>query len=245
MTQKKDKKSRPSPQSESKDKISVLIVDDHPAMRSTMFDILEDEGLDPALASSGKEAVKLCEKNDYDVVLMDVQMPDLNGIDTLRAIRELPKPHPRFLFMSAYSVSELKEEAYRLGAMAFLQKPLDPDEVIHLIRDRNPLTALLHLEDAQARKQTAKALEQAGFHVVETESFDEVLINARQISYRFVLFEHEDEGESESLKLMLGQVCPMSQIVQADSSQSTEALLEEIARLRSQPVRRESTLSGW
>jgi len=172
-------------------------------------------------------------------------MPGLSGIETLRAIREQPPPHPRFLFMSAYSVSELKEEAYRLGSVAFLQKPLDPDEVIHLIRDRNPLTALLHLKDESARKLSAEALEQAGFHVVATASFDEILINARQISYRFVIFENEDETEAEALRQALGQFCPMSQILHAESGAPAEAILEEVSRMRSQSQRRESMLSGW
>ena len=249
MTQKKEKKQQHSPKPRNKDhasgSASVLIVDDHPAMRSTMFDILEDEGFLPSLAASGNEAVELCGENDYDAILMDVQMPDLNGIEALRAIRELPPPHPRFLFMSAYSVSELKEEAYRLGAMAFLRKPLDPDEVLHLLRERNALTVLLHLDHEQDRKQAAGALEKAGFHVVETSSFDEVLINARQISYRFIVFEHKDEEEAESLKQMLAQVCPLSQALHVRSKCSTEDLLEEIAGLRTQPVRRESMLSGW
>ena len=111
-----------------------------------MYDILEDEGLSPKVAANGEEALRLCMENDFDFVLMDVQMPDFTGVETFRRIKKamqarfeasFPVPYsqtsnascktPRFIFMSAYSVSELKEECYRIGAIAFLQKPLDMD----------------------------------------------------------------------------------------------------------------------
>ena len=61
-------------------KTSILIVDDHPAIRSTMLDILDEEGFSAEQAVDGVEALAKCLENEYDFVLMDVQMPELNGI---------------------------------------------------------------------------------------------------------------------------------------------------------------------
>jgi CheY-like chemotaxis protein len=245
--------------------VSILIVDDHPAMRSTMYDILEDEGLSPMVAVNGEEAVSLCMENEFDFVLMDVQMPDSTGVETFRRIKKetqarlegsFPIPYskppsapaktPRFIFMSAYSVSELKEECYRLGAIAFLQKPLDMDEVIHLIRDRSNPSVLLFMKDKKVRDASAKALRSSEFRVITAESLDQVLINARQISHRFVVIESGIvEMDEEAIKTMLGQVSPFSQLVVTDSHEKPTVLLEELSRLRSSPVRRETATSGW
>jgi CheY-like chemotaxis protein len=244
---------------------SILIVDDHPAMRSTMYDILEDEGLSPTVAASGEEAIRLCLENEFDVVLMDVQMPDITGVETFQKIKEgakaslqnsFPIPYsksqnspdnlPRFIFMSAYSVSELKEECFRLGAIAFLQKPLDMNEVIHLIRDRSNPSVLLFMKDKKDREASAKALRSAEFRVITAESLDQVLINARQISHRFVVIESEmPEMDEEKIKSMLSQVSPFSQLVETDSNGQPTVLLEKLSRLRADPVRRETATSGW
>ncbi len=245
--------------------VSILIVDDHPAMRSTMYDILEDEGLSPMVAANGKEAIRLCMENEFDFVLMDVQMPDITGVEAFRRIKKetqarlqdsFPIPYskqptasaktPRFIFMSAYSVSELKEECYRLGAIAFLQKPLDMDEVIHLIHDRNNPSVLLFMKDKKARDASAKALRSSEFRVITAESLDQVLINARQISHRFIVIESGIvEMDEDAIKTMLSQVSPFSQLVETDSNEKPTVLLEELSRLRASPVRRETATSGW
>jgi DNA-binding NtrC family response regulator len=148
--------------------------------------------------------------------------------------------------MSAYSVSELKEECFRLGAIAFLQKPLDMNEVIHLIRDRSNPSVLLFMKDKKDREASAKALRSAEFRVITAESLDQVLINARQISHRFVVIESEmPEMDEEAIKSMLSQVSPFSQLVEADSNDQPTVLLEELSRLRASPVRRETATSGW
>jgi CheY-like chemotaxis protein len=252
-------------QSGADQQISILIVDDHPAMRSTMYDILEDEGFSPQAAANGEEALRLCMEDEFDFVLMDVQMPDSTGVETFRRIKKemqarfedsFPVPYsqtsnvtaktPRFIFMSAYSVSELKEECYRLGAIAFLQKPLDMDEVIHLIRDRSNPSVLLFMEDKKVRDASAKALRSSDFRVITAESLDQVLINARQISHRFVVIESGIvEMDEDAIKTMLGQVSPFSQLVVTDSNEKPTVLLEELSRLRASPVRRETATSGW
>ena len=65
-------------------RIKVLIVDDHPAIRTTMKDVLENEGFETELADSGEMALEIYRNNFFDFVLMDMQMPGLKGVDAFR-----------------------------------------------------------------------------------------------------------------------------------------------------------------
>ena len=123
----------------------VLIIDDELSMRVTLQDILADEGYDVSNAADGQTAVNLCAENDYDVVIMDVRMPGLNGVDAFRQIRRHCEG-VRVILMSAYGMDDLKEMALKDGAIAFLDKPLEIEKVIHLIAEATE-TAILVVED--------------------------------------------------------------------------------------------------
>ena len=115
--------------------LSVLVVDDHPGIRTGLADILEAEGFVVATASSGKEAINEHKKENYDVVLMDVRMPDISGIEVYRRIYR-HSTVTRVIMMSAYPAKDLEREILLEGAsvVAFLQKPLDVELMLRLIR---------------------------------------------------------------------------------------------------------------
>lgn len=114
--------------------LSILIVDDHAGMRKTLQDILEDESYRVQIASSGAEAIEMCHQQRFDIILMDVRMPGLNGVEAFRRIKNFSEG-TRVIMMSAYSVDELKREALEEGAIAFLQKPVDVEKVLTLIKE--------------------------------------------------------------------------------------------------------------
>jgi DNA-binding NtrC family response regulator len=114
--------------------VKTLIVDDHLGMRSTLQDILEDYGFLVSSAASGEEAVKICKENDFDVILMDVRLPGINGVETLKKIKKFSKA-TRIIMMSAFSMEDLKKKAIQEGALTFLQKPLNIPVVIELIEE--------------------------------------------------------------------------------------------------------------
>ena len=111
---------------------SVLVVDDEKNIRVTLADILSDEGFDVTTANCGERAVKICGKRNFDVVLMDVRMPGIDGIEAFRRIRNKCRDI-RVIMMSAYSLAETQKEALDAGAIAFLRKPLDVNQLLRLI----------------------------------------------------------------------------------------------------------------
>lgn len=111
----------------------ILIVDDEPNMLRTLADIFREEGFDVSAASSGEQAVEMSAAHRYDVVLMDVRMSGIDGVEAFRRIRD-SQPTIPVVMMSAYSVDHLMNDALKEGVVAFLQKPLDAAKVIWMMR---------------------------------------------------------------------------------------------------------------
>jgi CheY-like chemotaxis protein len=111
------------------DGIDVLIADDDPILLETAADTLESLGIRSEQANTGMEALEMIRRrheagNDYNVVILDWKMPDLDGIETIRRIRaEVRAPIP-ILLTSAYDWSDIEEEAKEAGANGFIGKPL-------------------------------------------------------------------------------------------------------------------------
>src|SRR5262245_28970528 len=107
---------------------SVLLVDDDPANLLALEVVLEDLGHDLVRASGGLEALRLLGQREFAVILLDVQMPGLDGFETARRIRnrENGRPTP-IIFLTAYQDERFPiEEAYALGAVDYLLKPIVP-----------------------------------------------------------------------------------------------------------------------
>ena len=116
---------------------SVLVVDDEKNIRLTLADILVAEGYEVRTADTGEKAVKLCHKRPFDVVLLDVRMPGMDGFEAFRLIRR-ERRGACVIMMSAYSTQEFRRVAQDEGAAAFLRKPLDIERVLELIREARP-----------------------------------------------------------------------------------------------------------
>ena len=114
--------------------VRLLVADDHPIMRSGLVAILEDEAnlKIVAEASNGAEAVARYREHVPDVVLLDLRMPDMDGVDVTRAIRAIT-PDARIIILTTFDIDEGIYEAVRAGARAYLLKDASPDELIACI----------------------------------------------------------------------------------------------------------------
>jgi DNA-binding NarL/FixJ family response regulator len=115
--------------------IRVILVDDHPVVRFGLAAII---GLQPdmvvvAEAGSGEEACAICDKRAADVVLMDLRLPGLSGMEAIRVIR---KSHPklRFIVLTTYDGDEDIHKALEAGAQAYLLKGMSHNELVNAIR---------------------------------------------------------------------------------------------------------------
>ncbi|RLB08400.1 MAG: sigma-54-dependent Fis family transcriptional regulator [Deltaproteobacteria bacterium] len=109
-------------------KNKILVVDDEPAVRESLKDWLQEEGYEVGLASSGEEAIEMVKNEFWHVVLLDLKMPGLDGIETLQTIKKL-EPEIEVIIVTAYATIESAVESIKLGAYDYVIKPLDPEEV--------------------------------------------------------------------------------------------------------------------
>jgi DNA-binding NtrC family response regulator len=111
----------------------ILVVDDDPGMLDTLSDVLAATGYETSTASSGRAAIEKAQANRFDLIVMDVQMPGFNGVQTLHALRALD-PHVSVIMMTAYTRDELVAESQRTTGFEVLSKPLDLDRMLPLVK---------------------------------------------------------------------------------------------------------------
>jgi DNA-binding NtrC family response regulator len=111
----------------------ILIVDDDPGQRSLLESFLRRQGFQTTLASSGEQALELLRKNEFGMMISDVRMPGLTGLETLRRARQQNSLLP-VLLVTAYADIREAVGAMRDGALNYLAKPIDLDELLLTIR---------------------------------------------------------------------------------------------------------------
>ena len=111
---------------------SILIVDDDEVIQDTLFDVLKKRGYDIFLAGSGKEALETIKKNIIDLVLLDMRLPDVDGLEVLKKVKELDS-EILVIMMTAYSDIQTAVAAMKSGAYHYINKPFELDELKLLI----------------------------------------------------------------------------------------------------------------
>jgi two-component system response regulator PilR (NtrC family) len=113
----------------------ILVVDDEPSMRQMLAIVLKREGYDVALAENGRMAVAALERGPFDVLISDIKMPDMSGVEVLRAAKNLD-PDILGIMITAFASTETAIEAMRLGACDYLSKPFDIDLLKMKVREK-------------------------------------------------------------------------------------------------------------
>ncbi len=108
----------------------ILIVDDEPGIRESLTGVLEDEGYSCSSVESGEKCVEELARNSYEVVLLDVWLEGMDGLETLARIQEIPfADRPEVVIISGHGTIETAVKATKLGAFDFLEKPLTIEKV--------------------------------------------------------------------------------------------------------------------
>lgn len=140
--------------------ISILIVDDEESVRDSLYNWFIDDGYVVECAENAKMALSMLEEKDFDIILADIKMPGMDGLEMHRRIKTLNK-EPIFIVITAFASVETAVQALKNGAYDYVTKPIDPDELSHLIRNataqimlkaenenlKNKLSTLVDVED--------------------------------------------------------------------------------------------------
>ncbi|MDR2727386.1 MAG: response regulator [Deltaproteobacteria bacterium] len=120
----------------------ILLVEDNDLNQEIAMTLLGDEGAEVRLAVNGEEAVRMVQEEPFDVVLMDILMPVMDGLTAARAIRELAATHPHLeqgalpiIAMTANAMAEDRNRSILAGMDGHISKPMDPKVLLHLLRD--------------------------------------------------------------------------------------------------------------
>ncbi len=137
-------------------KEKILIVDDDPAIRDACFQVLTRRGYEVDLAARAEEALDLLAHFEFDVILLDLKMPGINGLELLKNIKEID-PHAEVVIITAYGTVSNAVQAMKDGASDFLQKPFGPEELklaVEKALERRRLTLEnIYLRRALAEKE--------------------------------------------------------------------------------------------
>jgi two-component system nitrogen regulation response regulator NtrX len=130
---------------------NILIVDDEPGIRQSLKGALEDEGYKAAVAESGEVCLDLLRRRSFDVVLLDVWLTGMDGLETLQKIRETDGA-PEVIMISGHGTIETAVRATKLGAFDFLEKPLSLEKTLILLK--NAVDAKrLRVENVELKRQ--------------------------------------------------------------------------------------------
>lgn len=132
----------------------ILVVDDEAAMRQSLRDWLMEDDYEVDLASSGEDAISMARDRSWDIILLDLKMPGMGGLETMSRLKKVI-PEAEILMMTAYGSIDTAVQAMKEGAFDYLVKPFDPDEIDMLIKKIVAHKELV-LENILLRKKLAE-----------------------------------------------------------------------------------------
>jgi DNA-binding response OmpR family regulator len=111
----------------------ILVIDDEPDTLSLIELTLKTAGYRARLSSSGKEGLQLARQETFDLILLDIMMPDMSGFDVLTELKKDPQPHPPVIILTAKNRQEDREMGMNLGAFSYLVKPITRSKLLDMI----------------------------------------------------------------------------------------------------------------
>ena len=113
----------------------ILVVDDDENIRNTMKTILEDEGYIVDLAATGSEAIQKTKKSAYNIALLDIRLPDIEGVELLKLIKDAV-PRTRKIMVTGYPSMQNAIAALNKSADAYLVKPIDIENLLNTVKEQ-------------------------------------------------------------------------------------------------------------
>ncbi len=174
------------------EKLKILVVDDNEEFCRNVTDILELKGYEVVSTYDGFKGLEAVKENGFDLVLMDVKMPVMNGVETYKKVKEIVPATP-VIMVTAFAVEDLLREALTQGAYGSLKKPIDFDQLLELITQATGKGALILIadDDENLCANMQEVLSDKGFRVsvaydgntavneAEKNNFDIILLDMK------------------------------------------------------------------
>ena len=172
------------------DKISILIVDDEESVRDSLCNWFIEDGYSVECAENAKKALQMLEEKDFDIILADIKMPGMDGMEMHRRIKTLNR-ESIVIIMTAFASVDTAVQALKDGAFDYITKPFDPDDLSHLIRNAAAQISLKSENEALKRRVTT------------LENVDDLI--GRSEAIRKVLEQVENVAQSNSSVIITGE----------------------------------------
>jgi DNA-binding NtrC family response regulator len=130
--------------------LKILVIDDERSIRNTLKDILGFEGYQVELAENGRNGIDMAQASEFDIILCDIKMPEIDGLEVLEQIMKI-KPDSTIVMISGHGTIDTAVEAIKKGAFDFIEKPLDLNRLLITLRNASDKTALV--KETQFLKQ--------------------------------------------------------------------------------------------
>jgi DNA-binding NtrC family response regulator len=160
-------------------KISILIVDDEESVRDSLYNWFIEDGYHVECAENAKKALSMLENESFDIILADIKMPGMDGLEMLRRIKLL-KSDSIVIVMTAFATVDTAVQALKDGAFDYVTKPFDPDDLSHLIRNASKQIVLS--EENENLRQKVVSLENVEDLIGKSEAIKKVLKDIESVA---------------------------------------------------------------
>jgi len=171
-------------------KISILIVDNEESVRDSLYNWFIEDGYRVECAENAKKALLILESGNFDIILADIKMPGMDGLEMLRRIKLL-KSDSIVIVMTAFATVDTAVQALKDGAFDYVTKPFDPDDLSHLIRNASKQITLIEENETLKKK------------VVSLENVEDLIGNSGAM--KKVLKDIESVAQSSSSVVITGE----------------------------------------
>ena len=168
----------------------IMIVDDDVNFADTTADLLNERGFDCIGVHSGHEAIHKVREMVFDVILLDVRMPVMNGIETYKEIKKI-NPDVVIIFVTAYRMDELAKDALKEGKYGLVYKPIDINKIIKVIeRSKKGGALIMIVDDDRNTCETFKNnLEEHGYIVTTALNGDDAITIAKERPHEIIFID--------------------------------------------------------
>ncbi len=207
--------------------MNILVVDDEPAQRNLLAGFLQKQGHSVKTAGSGRDAIELNKHNTFDLVILDLKMPELDGVETMAQMKKID-PMTYFIILTGYGTVESAVQAMKIGAYDYLNKPINLDELEIIIARINEEKGL-HQELNLLRDEIKEIFPTDSF-IAQSKKMKEILkiVNRVAKSDAAVLILGESGTGKEMIARLIHQMSPRKdrQFVPISCAALPETLLE-------------------